>query len=97
MERFAAEVLCLNPNDVPRVAEALIAAGCDFEVHHDVIDDCGPTVYGHAAGETEHAEDEIADWLNDIIGPLGGDVDLCSYGPPDWCWREEGGSLPIRH
>jgi hypothetical protein len=60
MRRFAAEVLFLNPADVPRAAEALIEAGCDFEVDHDAIDEHGPTVFGFVTGVTELAENDTS-------------------------------------
>jgi len=72
--RFEAELCFLDPNTVPRAVEALAAVGCEFEIDHDAIDDCGPTVFGTVVGVTELSEDDIADWLLAIVDPLGGDV-----------------------
>jgi hypothetical protein len=71
---FKAEVCFLDPNVVPQAVEALAAAGCEFEINHDAIDDCGPTVFGWTTGSTELSEDDLADWLLAIVDPLGGDV-----------------------
>src|SRR5262245_7211977 len=73
-KRFEAEILFLDPNDVPRGVEALAAAGCEFEINHDAIDEHGPTVFGWATGTTALSESEIGDWLLAIVDPLGGDV-----------------------
>jgi hypothetical protein len=72
--RFEAEVRFLDPADVPRATEALAAFDCEFEIDHDAIDDCGPTVFGMVTGTTELGEDELGDWLASIVGPFGGDV-----------------------
>ena len=72
--KFKAEILFLSPNDVPQAVEALAAAGCEFEINHDAIDDLGPTVFGWTTGSTELSEDDLADWLLAIVDPLGGDV-----------------------
>jgi hypothetical protein len=72
--QFEAEILFLDPADVPRAIEALAAAGCEFEVDHDAFDECGPTVFGWATGTTELDENDIGDWLLAIVDPLGGDV-----------------------
>ena len=72
--RFEAEILFLNPNDVPPAVEALAAVGCEFEIDHDAIDPCGPTVFGMVTGTTELGENDIGDWLLAIVDPLGGDV-----------------------
>jgi hypothetical protein len=72
--RFEAEILFLDPNNVPRAVEALAAADCEFEIDHDAIDPCGPTVFGMVTGTTELGENDIGDWLLAIVDPLGGDV-----------------------
>jgi len=59
---------------VPRGVEALAAAGCEFEIDHDAVDECGPTVFGWVTGTTELGEDDIGDWLLALVDPLGGDV-----------------------
>jgi len=53
---FEAEILFLNPADVPRAVEVLAAVGCEFEIDHDAIDDHGPTVFGWATGTTALAK-----------------------------------------
>jgi hypothetical protein len=72
--RFRAEVLFTDPNDVPRAVKALAAVGCEFAIDHDAVDPCGPTVFGWATGTTELGENDIGDWLLAIVDPLGGDV-----------------------
>jgi hypothetical protein len=87
MKRFAAEVLFLDPNDVPRATAALIAVDCEYEVDHDAIDPYGPTVFGMVTGTTELGEVEVGHWVGDIVGPLGGDVVEWRYGEP-WKIRD---------
>jgi hypothetical protein len=72
--KFEAEILILDPANVPRATEALAAVGCEIEIDHDAIDDLGPTVFGKVAGTTELAEDALVDWLLAIVDPFGGDV-----------------------
>lgn len=72
--RFEAEILFLNPNDVPPAVEALAAAGCEFKIDRDAVDPCGPTVFGSLTGTTELDEDDLGDWLLEILAPFGGDV-----------------------
>jgi len=56
-----AEVLFLNPDNVPPAVEALAAAGCKFEIDHGAVDPCGPTVFGWVTGTTELGENELGD------------------------------------
>jgi hypothetical protein len=79
--RFAAEVLIRDPVDVPRVREALAAAGCTYAIDADANGD-PPTVFGMAIGTTELKQDDIGSWLLDIVWPVGGDVVEWSYGEP---------------
>jgi hypothetical protein len=81
-KRFAAEVLFLNPSDIPRIVEALAAVNCELEIDRDAIDDCGPTVFGMVIGVTELDENKIGTWLGRILWPLGGDVVQWRFGPP---------------
>ena len=74
MRRFSAEILFLDPDDVPRAIEALVAVGCEFELNPDAIDECGPTVFGNVTGMTELDEDDIGQWVLNIIEPFNGDV-----------------------
>jgi hypothetical protein len=55
MQRFAAEVLFLDPVDVPAATAALAAVGCKYTIDLDAIDPCGPTVFGMVVGERERA------------------------------------------
>jgi hypothetical protein len=87
MKRFAAEVLFLDPNKVPRAVEALAAVDLEYEIDHDAVDPCGPTVFGMVVGNTELPEGDIGAWLAGIVWPLGGDVVEWSYGPP-WKIRD---------
>jgi hypothetical protein len=79
--RFEAEILFLNPNDVPPAVEALAAVGCEFEIDHDAIDPCGPTVFGWVAGATELSEDDIGDWLLACVMPNGKPLGECTGIP----------------
>ena len=74
LHKFEAEVLLLDPANVPRLVHELTAVGCEFTIDHDAVDPCGPTVFGLVTGTTELGEDEVGDMLSDIVGPLGGDV-----------------------
>src|SRR5215813_5512478 len=78
LNRFEAEILFLNPNDVPRAIGALAAVGCEFEIDHGAIDDHGPTIFGWATGTTELSVHDLGDWLASIVEPFGGDV--CEWG-----------------
>jgi hypothetical protein len=84
MKRFAAEILFLNPADVPAAAAALATAGCKYETDPDARDSDSDAVFGMITGTTELPENEIGDWLSTIVDPLGGDVDEWRYGEP---WR----------
>jgi hypothetical protein len=79
-KRFAAEVLFLDPNDVPDAIAALAAVGCAFKGDYDAIDDYGPTVFGMVTGTTKLHEHDIGGWLLRIVDPFGGDVVEWSYG-----------------
>jgi hypothetical protein len=79
--KFAAEVLILDPADVPRVQAALAAAGCTYVIDTDATADW-PTVFGMAIGTTELKQDDIGSWLSDIVWPVGGDVVEWAYGEP---------------
>jgi len=72
--KFEAEVLLLDPANVPRLVHELTAVGCEFTIDHDAVDPCGPTVFGSVTGMTELNENEISDMLSGIVEPLGGDV-----------------------
>jgi len=80
-KRFEAEVLFLNPDDVPRAVEALAAHDLEFKINPDAIDECGPTVFGTVTGPTELSEDDIAHWVCKIIEQFSGDVIEWSYIP----------------
>jgi hypothetical protein len=79
LERFTAEVLFLNRNDVPRAVEALAAADYEFEYTADAIDDCG-TVFGWVTGVTNLDSDRLAEWLDGIIGLFSGSVIGWGFG-----------------
>jgi hypothetical protein len=79
--QFAAEVLFLDPDDVPPAAEALRAAGCELSVIPDATDDW-PTVFAWITGATSRTLDDIGEWLDGLVAPLGGDVVQWNYGPP---------------
>jgi hypothetical protein len=74
---FEAEILILDPADVPDAVEALAAVGCEFAIDHDAIDPFGPTVFGKVTGTTELGDNAVFDWLQAIVEPLDGDVIEC--------------------
>jgi hypothetical protein len=94
LKRFAAEVLVLNPDDVPDVVEALAAAGCEWEYEPEAIDDQGPAMFGMVTGNTKLDEADICHWLRKIIDPLGGDVVQWRIGGP-WKIGSEDGLPPL--
>jgi hypothetical protein len=71
---FEAEILFLEPDDVPHAVQVFTALGCHFEIHRDAVDPCGPTVFGLLTGTTELDEDDLGDWLREILTPLGADL-----------------------
>jgi len=71
---FEAEVLFLSPDDVPRAVEVLAMFGFDYKANPELIDPCGPTVFGTVTGTTELSENDIGDRLQKIVDPFGGDV-----------------------
>lgn len=86
MKHFEAEVLFLNPDDVPHAQEALAAVGCKYTVDPAATADF-PTVFGIVSGMSELAENDIGTWLMDIVWLLGGDVVEWRYGAP-WKIRD---------
>jgi hypothetical protein len=78
---FAAEVLFLNPDDVPAAAKALAAAGLDLKIDPDATDDW-PTAFGFATGLTTLPLNDIGEFVLKIIWDLGGDVVEWNYGRP---------------
>ena len=69
-----AEILFLDPADVgPAIAE-LTALGFSVEIHEDMIDEGGPTVFIRAVVITEHDDSTFFEWVQAIVEPLGGDV-----------------------
>jgi hypothetical protein len=93
-KRFAAEILFLNPDDVPDAIEALAAAGCEWEYEPEAIDDHSPAVFGMVTGTTELDQAAVGDWLRKIIDPLGGDVVQWRIGEP-WKIGSEDGMPPL--
>ena len=81
-KRFAAEILFLNPDDVPAAIDALAAVDCEYEYDPDAIDDYSNAVFGMVTGTTKLSEGEIGSWLVCIIDRFGGDVVQWSYGEP---------------
>src|SRR5262245_18094358 len=53
VHRFAADVMFLNPRDVPRAREALAAIDCEYEIDHDAIDVDSGAVFGMVTGMTD--------------------------------------------
>jgi len=78
-KRFSAEILFLNPEDVPRAIAALADAGCEFEQDLDAIDPDYPTVFGIVYGTTELDVNGLGNWLIGILDPLGGHLDGFGY------------------
>lgn len=78
-KQFAAEVVFLDPADLPRAIEALALFGLNYKIDHDAIDPGGPTVFGFVTGTTELAEADIGCRVMQIVEPLGGAVVEWSY------------------
>jgi hypothetical protein len=73
MNRMAAEILFLNPDDVNAGVAALVERGFEVKVL-DWIDPYGPTIWIDARVTTDVGEDRFLDWAQEVVGPLGGDV-----------------------
>src|SRR5262245_6852973 len=80
MPDFAAEILVLDPVNVPRVTAALAAEGVTYVVDPDATDDY-PTVFGMAVGTADNDLD-VGGYLQCIVWELGGDVVQWHFGPP---------------
>jgi hypothetical protein len=78
---FAAEVLFLDPAEVPHAVAALASCGCNYVKDPDDRDEAGSTELGMVTGQTELPLNAIGPWLNDIIDRFGGDVVEWDYGP----------------
>lgn|SRR5262249_30845679 len=74
VEKFEAEVLFLDPTNVPLAVKALADVDCKFEINLDAVDEHGPTVFGTVTGMTELSEDDVGWWLCRVITPFSGDV-----------------------
>jgi hypothetical protein len=69
-----AEILFLDPADVnPAIAE-LITRDFSVEIHEEMIDEAGPTVFIRAVVISEHDDSTFHNWVQKIVEPLGGDV-----------------------
>jgi hypothetical protein len=75
LQRMTAEILFLNPDDVPPGSATLIEHGFDVEVL-DWVDDYGPTVLILATITTELRDEKFLDWVSKLARPLGGDVSV---------------------
>jgi hypothetical protein len=78
---FAAEIVITNPDDVSRVRAALKDIDCTFHVDVRAVGDW-PTVFGFIIGTSELDENDLSNWLSDIVWPVGGDVVEWRYGEP---------------
>ena len=74
MHHFEVEVLFLNPDNVPRAAEALGSHDCKLTIDPLLFDQDSSAAFGKVTGATALSEAAIGDWLLAIVGPLGGDV-----------------------
>jgi hypothetical protein len=72
--QFEAEILFLDPADVPDAAQVLAALGWNLQVNHEAIDACGPTVFCWVTGPSELSENDLGTQLREILDPLGGDL-----------------------
>jgi hypothetical protein len=84
---FAAEVLFLDPADVPRARKALAAVNCEYTIDPDAHDPYSDAVFGMVTGTSSLEQGGIGDWLARIVGPHGGDVVEWGYGEP-WKIRD---------
>jgi hypothetical protein len=75
--KFEAEILVHDPDDVPTATRVLAEHGFHFTVNPDMIDECGPTVFGSVSCVTGLSEDELYSQLRDIVGPVG---DVAEWG-----------------
>jgi hypothetical protein len=85
MKRFSFEVRFCDRRDVPGAARTLAILGIKYELDPKRADD---SVYARVKGETELNDDELFDWLEDIICPLGGRVNNWTgeeYAGPELC------------
>jgi hypothetical protein len=71
---FQAEVLFMDPDGVSGAVAALAAHDCKFTRDPDAFDEHSDAVFGWVTGATELSEDELGDWLSDVISPHTGDV-----------------------
>ena len=71
MNRMSAELLFHNPAHVnPAIAE-LIERDFDFQIHENMIDECGPAVFMWVTVISELDEHAFFKWVQAIIEPNG--------------------------
>jgi hypothetical protein len=81
--RFMAELMFCNPDDADDAITALAAVGVKFEIDLANPEEVNGSLvaFGMASGTTTLAEDDIGDWLSDIIEPHHGSVVQWRYDP----------------
>jgi hypothetical protein len=84
MPAFAAEILVLDPVNVPRVTAALADVGVTYTVDPDATGDY-PTTFGMAVG-TADDDFDVGGWLQCIVSELGADTVQWRFGLP---WKVE--------
>jgi hypothetical protein len=74
LNRMSAELLFHNPAHVnPAIAE-LIERNFDFQVHEDMIDECGPAVFILVTVISELDVSAFFGWVKTIVEPFDGEV-----------------------
>jgi hypothetical protein len=72
-QRMLAEVLFLDPNDVPTASAELNKLGFDVDVL-DLVDPYGPTVWIEVTGPSELGQAQFHRWMCRTAERFGGDV-----------------------
>ena len=82
LNKMDAEIMFANPAHVnPAIAE-LIKRDFSVEIHGDMIDECGPTVFIRTVVITEHDDSTFFEWVQATVEPLGGDVTEAGHALP---------------
>jgi hypothetical protein len=82
MKPFAAEILFLDPDDVPGAKAVLAAVGCDLTIDPDAKDPYSDAAFGMVVGASELSENDLGDWLTTILRGHGADLVGWGFGEP---------------
>jgi hypothetical protein len=78
-----AEVMFLDPKDMPPCVAALTDHGSEIKYQDDRSDQFGPTVWIHTWINSELDDRSFCDWIDSIAMPLGGDVTEAGLSYPE--------------